>query len=338
MKKIVLVLVAVLTVLSLFSACAAPAAETSAGDAPAAGGPVLGSDADVYYMVTFISTIEFWDECYRGFQEAAAVFGAKTEYTGAKEVDVNEEITVLEQIIAKKPAGIAITSADSQGLADTINKALEQGIYVVCFDSDSPTSDRDSILATGNENAGKQLAYKMADAMGGEGQVALIFGAGTTTYEARAAGIRAGLAEYPGIEIVTEGNYNGEQEDAARATAAILQGNPNLDGIFTVNSPGGLGAATAIREAGKNGEVYVCCFDHDDALYEAIKDGSVLATARQGAYNMGFWSFNFLFYVKNNLVNTVDGWKENGLSPLPASVDTGVDIVTKENLSAFYKG
>lgn len=333
MKRKISVLIVVLMLLSALCACTKPAVET-----PNAGGLDYGSEDDVYYMVTFISTIEFWDECYRGFKEAATVFGAKTEYTGAKEVDVNEQITVLEQVIAMKPAGIAVTCADAQALAGTIDKALEQGIYTICFDSDSPTSNRDTILATGNENAGKQLAYKMADALGGEGEVALIFGAGTTTYEARAAGIRDGLAEFPGIKIVTEGNYNGEQEDAARATAAILQANPELDGIFGVNSPGGLGAATAIREAGKSGEVHVCCFDHDDALYEAIKDGSVLATARQGAYNMGFWSLNFLFYVRNNMVNTVEGWKESGLSPLPASVDTGVDIVTKDNLSAFYQG
>ena len=53
---------------------------------------------------------------------------------------------------------------------------------------------------------------------------------------------------------------------------------------------------------------------------------------------MGFWSFQFLFMTKNNLVNPIDGWREAGMSPLPPHVDTGVDIVTKSNLSTFYGG
>lgn len=67
-------------------------------------------------------------------------------------------MAVLEQVIAQSPKGIAVTCVNSTALADTINSAKEQGISVVCFDSDSPTSDRSSYLSTGNSEAGRIAA------------------------------------------------------------------------------------------------------------------------------------------------------------------------------------
>lgn len=335
MKKMLSFFLAAMMLVSLLTGCGAAQNSDSSTAAPSTPAATANSD-DVYYMVTFLSTIEFWDDCWRGMQDSANVFGANVKYTGASAIDINEQITVLEQVIATKPAGITITCCDAEALKEPINKAIEQGIEVVCFDSDSVNSNRRSILATGNENACEQLAIAVAEELNGKGNVALIYGAGTPTYEARAAGVRAGIARYSDMAITAEGNYNGEQEDAARATAAIIQANPDIKAIFTVNASGSLGAAAAIREAGKAGQILVAGVDTDGGVYEAIDAGDVFATAKQGAYNMGFWAMQFLYCVKNNLVNPVDGWRENGLSPLPASVDTGVDIITKDNLAAFY--
>lgn len=298
----------------------------------------LGNPDDTYYMVTFLSTIEFWDDCWRGFEDAAAIYGTNVKYTGAQAVDLNEEVTVLEQVIATNPTGIAITCTDADGLKDPINKAIEQGIEVVCFDSDSSESNRSSILATGNANATETLTDAVIEEFGGSGDIAMIYGAGTPTYEARAEGIRNSAEKHDGVNLVAEGNYNGEQEDAARAVASIIQANPNIKAIITCNAGGSLGAAAAVREAGKEGQILVAGVDTDGGIYEAIDSGEVFAAAQQGAYNMGFWSMQFLFCTANDLVNPVEGWRENGLSPLPASVDTGVNIVTKENLSAFWEG
>ena len=117
----------------------------------------------------------------------------------------------------------------------------------------------------------------------------------------------------------------------------MIQANPNLKAIFVVNANGALGAAAAVREAGKTGEILVVGFDTDGGMYEAIESGDIFATARQGCYNMGFWSLQFLFMARNNLVNPIDGWREQGMSPLPKSVDTGVDIITAENVATFNK-
>lgn len=338
MKRVLSFLLTLVMLLSVLTGCSENSG--GSGSSPAnegTGTTAIGDSNDVYYMISYLSTLEFWDDCYAGFQSAAEIWGAQTEYTGAPGVDAAAQITVLEQVMATNPAGIAITVCDATALDDTINKALAQGIEVVCFDAASEGSNRYSVLQTGNESAGESLANVAAAELGEQGECAIMFSVGSPTHEARAAGIRNGIAKYGGMSSF-DVNYDGEQTDAASQAASAIQANPSLKAIFVTNANGALGAAAAVREAGKTGEILVIGFDTDGGMYEAIDSGEVFATARQGCYNMGFWSFQFLFMTKNNLVNPIEGWREANMSPLPPHVDTGVDIVTKDNLSIFYKG
>lgn len=341
MKKCLTLVLTLAMLLSLLCGCGGTPASNSGGSSGDSGGATptsaVGDAKDVYYMISYLSTLEFWDDCYAGFQSAASIWGAQTEYTGAPGVDAAAQITVLEQVMATNPAGIAITVCDATALDDTIDKAIEQGIEVVCFDAASEGSRRYSVLQTGNESAGGSLADVAAAELGEQGECAIMFSVGSPTHEARATGIRNGIAKYAGMSSF-DVNYDGEQNDAASQAASAIQANPNLKAIFVTNANGALGAAAAVREAGKSGEILVIGFDTDGGMYEAIESGDIFATARQGCYNMGFWSFQFLFMTKNNLVNPIDGWREAGMSPLPPHVDTGVDIVTKSNLSTFYGG
>lgn len=296
-----------------------------------------GDKNEEYYMITFMSGLEFWKSVFKGFQDAGNLYGIKTIYTGAQEFDINQQVRVLEDVIAKKPAGIAITAVNGEALTKPINKAIEQGIQVIVFDSDSPDSKRNSIIQTGNERAGRVAADAMAKSVGEQGEVAVLYVAGTPTLEQRAAGFKKQIEEkYPKMKVVASGNYSGEQMDANKAAAAILQANPNLKGIFAGNSPGGIGAMVAVKEAKKKDQVKVIGFDADKSLLDAIKAGDVAATIAQGSYNMGYWSMNFLFQLKHELMNPIEGWKKNGLNPLPPYVDTGVNVITKENADLFY--
>lgn len=336
MKKAFALILTLTMLISLATGCSN--STESGGDATSTSSTQVGDSNDVYYMISYLSTLEFWDDCYAGFEAAADIWGAQTQYTGAPGVDAAAQITVLEQVIATQPAGIAITCCDATALEDTINRAIDQGIEVVCFDADSPGSKRYSVLQTGNESAGAALADTAAAELGEQGEVGIIFSVGSPTHEARAAGIRDQIVSaYPNMEVVSESNFDGEQTDAASVAASMIQANPNLKAIFVVNANGALGAAAAVREAGKTGEILVVGFDTDGGMYEAIESGDIFATARQGCYNMGFWSLQFLFMARNNLVNPIDGWREQGMSPLPKSVDTGVDIITAENVATFNK-
>lgn len=303
-----------------------------------AGSSVFKAGAnEEYYMVTFSSGGEYWKGCFKGFEDASKLYGAKVIYTGAKGSDVNEQVTVLEQVIAKNPAGIAVTCVNPDGLALPIKKALDMGIPVITFDADSPNSGRYTFLATGNYQAGVIAARTLAELVGGEGEVGMLQVPGLLNLELRGQGFKDTIEnEFPNMKCVQVVNGKLDQTISAQVTASMLQAYPNLKGVFGSDSYAGVGAGTAVKEAGKAGQIKVVSFDTDKGTLDMIKDGILHASIAQGTYNMGYWGFNFLYYLKHDLINPIDGWKQKGVNPLPPYVDTGVSVVTKDNVDAFY--
>ena len=119
---------------------------------------LVGQPNETYYMVTFLSGIEYWKGVYAGMEAAAKDLNVKTVYTGAPQYDINQEVTTLEQIIAKKPAGILVTSINAKAMTPAINQAIAAGIPVISFDSDAPDSNRYAYLGTSNYEAGQVAA------------------------------------------------------------------------------------------------------------------------------------------------------------------------------------
>lgn len=303
----------------------------------AANGPFVGDSKEEYYMVTFVSGIEYWKGCFAGMEDAAKLLGVKAIYTGAPQADVNQQVTVLEQVIAKQPAGIAVTCSNPDGLRAPIDLAIEAGIPVVTFDADSPLSKRYCYLGTGNYNAGAMAARYLAGLIGGKGEVAISTVTGQLNHEERKAGFIETLArEYPDVKVVATGNDNNDQTIAATLVAGFLQAHPNLSGIFCTDALGGVGAATSVREADKIGKVRIVSFDTDQGTLDLIKEGIIDASIAQGTWNMGYWSMLMLYSVRHDLVKPVEGWQTKGINPLPGVVDTGTNVVTKENVEAFY--
>lgn len=299
--------------------------------------PFEGNAREEYYMVTFVSGIEYWRGCFAGMEAAAKLLGVKAIYTGAPQADVNQEVTVLEQVIAKRPAGIAVTCANPNALKAAIDKGIAAGIPIVTFDADSPQSRRYTYLGTSNYNAGATAARYLGKLIGGKGKVAVSTVIGQLNHEERKAGFVETLAqEYPEVKVVAVGNDNNDQTRAATVVSGFLQAHPDLAGVFCTDALGGVGAATAVREANKVGKVKIVSFDTDKGTLDLIKDGVISASIAQGTWNMGFWSMMMLYCVQHDLVQPVEGWSAKGINPLPGNVDTGTNVVTKSNVDAFY--
>ncbi|GLV15007.1 sugar ABC transporter substrate-binding protein [Alicyclobacillus hesperidum] len=299
-------------------------------------GAFHGSANETYYMVTFLSGIEYWKGVYAGMQAAAKDLGVKTVFTGAPQYDINQEVTTMQQVIAKKPAGIMVTSINAQALTPVINQAIAAGIPVISFDSDAPQSERYAYLGTSNVEAGQKAADYLGQQLNGKGEVAVISTPGELNLDQRVQGFRQEMSQkYPGIKIVAVQNGNSDQIKTAQVTSALLQSYPGLGGIFATEADEGTGAATAVKEANKTGSVKIVSFDTDKATLDAIKSGEITATVAQGTWNMGFWGLMDLFTIHHNLLTPVANWKQSGVDPVPPQVDTGVTIVTSKNVNAY---
>ena len=142
----------------------------SAGSSFAEKSPFQGDPGETYYMCVMVSGVEYWFPVYEMFKQAGRQLGVKTVYTGTPEYDVNKQLAVFEQILAKKPAGIFLHPMNPDPFIEPINRAYEMGIPVVTFAADSPNSKRVSYITSDNVREGYFAAAKIGMGLGhGEG-------------------------------------------------------------------------------------------------------------------------------------------------------------------------
>jgi len=305
---------------------AAVAIGTLTGSAAMTSAASLQGDAsEEYYMVSFLSGIDYWKTCFKGMEDAANLLGVTAKYTGQTDADVAGQVAVLEQVIAMNPAGIAVTCVNSTALADTINSAIESGIKVVTFDSDSPTSNRASYLSTGNEEAGAKAAEYLVPLCNNTGKIAILYTVGAENSESRVAGFKNWCAENAPDVTFVDVNDAGDTTTATDNMNAALQANDDIVGVFCVDGVAGTAGPTAVKESGLE-DIHVLAFDVDKTVLDMIKSGDIEATVAQGQYNMGFWSQMFLYSEAHELTE----------SELPGFVDTGVTIVTADTVDNYY--
>ncbi|WP_248927009.1 substrate-binding domain-containing protein [Paenibacillus hamazuiensis] len=287
-----------------------------------------GTHNEKYVLVTFQSGIDYWKNVLKGFEDAAEALDVSVEYRGATQYDVHEEITVLEQVIAKKPAGIAVTAINPDELTSTINKAVEAGIPVVLFDSGASKSKAYSFLATDNYSAGVTAARKMAELTEQQGKIAIITSPGQLNHKERTSGFTDTIrSEFPNMQVVGVENGQGDSIVSDQAARKLMGMYPDLAGIFVTEANGGVGVAAAVSDAGKTGKLKIIGFDTDKGTLDLVKKGAISATLAQGTWNMGYWSLMHLFHLNHNKSQQI---------PVPPHVDTGITVVTQSNVDQFY--
>jgi ribose transport system substrate-binding protein len=318
--------------------CVLAASVQAQSSASGTGKSVFAGDASQeFYMIVPLAGHEYWKGPLKGFQDAAKKLGVKAIFTGSKEYEANAEVTTFDQIVALKPAGIAVAPIIAPAFEAPIKRAIQAGIPVVTFDTDSPRSARLAYCSTANLTAGEIACRTLMKTIDGTGDIALLYSTGQQNIEERVIGFKNVLAkEYPNAKIVATGDAKGDEVIGAKAVAAILQSHPDIKAIYCGDSVSGVAAAVAVKEAGLTGKIRLLCFDTNKKTLDLVKDGSIDYTMAQGVYNMGFWAMMFLYVVKNDVVNPVDDWKSHNIDPLPAFVDTGITAVDKSNVDLFY--
>lgn len=304
----------------------------AAGMLPAVNA-IKAQEQQTYYMVTFASGIDYWKDCFRGMQDAAEFLGVEAVYTGTPENDIIAEVRVFEEVAGQQPAGILPTIANPDAFIAPINAAIAAGIPVVCFDADSPLSNRFSFVGTGNYFAGVMAARWLGPIIGA-GKVAISSVTAQLNHVQRRAGfIETIAAEFPDVETSDDLIIDDQNNStiAAQQMSSLLQANPDIVGAFCTDALGAVGVGQAVREAGLTDQISIIGFDYDEGTLDLIDSGELNATLAQGTWQMGFWGMMMLYMVRNGFVKSVSDWQAASISPLPPNVDTGVVVITSEN-------
>jgi ribose transport system substrate-binding protein len=282
--------------------------------------PASASKEAIFVLVPKSVIHPYWARCKKGMEAAAKELGVKAVFDGPTSNDLAKQIEIIEGYISKRVAGIAISPNDPRGIEEVIKKAVRRDIPVVTFDSDSPGSERYMYIGTVNREAGREAGRAMIKVLGGRGIVAVLHGSLTAlNLRERLEGFREVVDQEKGITLVA---LEENRDDAALAVAQaedILQKYPKLDAFFATSAPGAPAAVTALRSRGKAGKVKVIGFDLDKENLKSIEKGWLTAIIEQRPFQMGELSVKWLQKLSR------------GERPQNRILDTGVEVVTKEN-------
>ena len=192
-----------------------------------------GSENEVYYMVPFVSGVEYWFPVYEMFKQAGQQLGVKTKYLGTPEYDVNKHLAVFEQVLARKPAGIFIAPINPDPFIEPINRAYDMGVPVVTFAADSPNSKRVSYITSDNAREAIFAADTLANELGEKGEVAVLENPGQDNHDRRTQGFVARIqSHHPGVKVVARAATMQDPQKAYQAVLTMAQAHPNLGAIF----------------------------------------------------------------------------------------------------------
>jgi ribose transport system substrate-binding protein len=300
-----------------------------------AGGGKPVNPNDEYVFLSIVTQVPFWTDQKAALKDFASASGAKTRFIGPPDFDVAAQARQLDELMSLRPAGIVLFVGDADAMTPGINRAVDAGIPVILNISDAPKSKRFSIIGIDGVAAGQVGARLLAEAIGGRGKVALGTFPSPNVLD-RVKGYKAYFAaNHPDIEVVAEINDRADPSYAPGAYAAAIQAHPDLAGIGGTDGDSGLGAARAVKEAGKAGKIKIVAMDRNDDMLAEIDNGTIHASVAQKSYVETWLSLWMLYWLNHNELKPVPDWRAAGINPLPERITTGVWPVTRQNVGQF---
>lgn len=212
----------------------------------------------------------------------------------------------------------------NESMIPALEQADEAGLKIGHIAVDIEGSPR--IISIGQDlfNAGKMAGYLTIKKTGGKGKVGIITGQfGVTAHELRQAGFEEAIAECPEMEVVGVYEAHDSSDESYTHAQNLMSANPDLAAIY-LTAGGPFGAARAVEEAGKVGEVYVVGHDVTEQHIPYVESG-----AMDTIHQHEIWqNHDVLVYLYNNIA-------DGSLPPAPV-LHTPAEVVTNENVSEFW--
>ena len=232
---------------------------------------------------------QFWQAVKAGADQAGKDFNVKVTFEGPEtEAMVDKQIDMLSAALSKKPNAIGFAALDSKAAIPLLKKAQAAKIPVITFDSAVDSDIPLSFAATDNKAASALAADKMAELIGGEGDVAVLVHDQTSgTGKDRRDGFLEQMKDkYPKIKVVSVQYGQGDQLKSTEIAKTVLQANPNLKGYFGANEGSIIGVLNAAKETKR--KLVIIGYDSGKQQKAAIADGSQAGAITQNPVGIGY--------------------------------------------------
>lgn len=294
---------------------------------------ILGSTlAFAAYEIAFIvkaTDSDFWQYTIVGARNAEHDLQGLvnvTVYGPPSEADIDLQIAILEDVVSRRPDAIVMSSTSSDAPSAILDEAYELGIRIILIDNYVYDTQFNSFLATDNAVGGALAADMLVQSLKDAGRpltgkIGLISAmAGVQVLIDRTDGFLQRLAEIaPDLEVLPTIYTDNDIAVSANAAEDLIIANPDLVGFFANNNHTGVGVALTIQEHGLADKIPAVAYDSDPLQIDALREGALDALIVQDPHGMGYKGVFFAFMALYD-------------EPLPDYFDTGVYVVTRENL------
>jgi ribose transport system substrate-binding protein len=275
-------------------------------------------------------TNDVFQAAHAGAKAAAKELGEKygvnvqVEIRTPNDEDATKQAEAVEALTRRGADGIAISCSEANTVTPSIDKAVDKGIPVMCFDSDAPASKRFAFYGTDDETCGARIADQVVKSMGDKGTVAILGGnQSAPNLQKRVSGAKTAFEKYPEIKLNNPGVFYHVEtpEKAAEAVMSAQNANPGIQGWAFI---GGWPLFTADALKWPPGSIKVVSCDALPAQLDYVRNGYVDALFAQDCYGWGYKSVEVLL---DKIVNDK--------SPADPRIVDPLTEVTKANVDQF---
>jgi ribose transport system substrate-binding protein len=261
----------------------------------------------------------FWQAVRDGIVSASNDYNVKVNFTGPMlETDIDGQISAIINGLEQKPDAVILAATDFNRLVPIAQEIKDMNIPLVTMDSFINSSQADSEIGTDNFEAGKKAGGFLIDFLNPGDKVAIISHVKeSSTAIERESGVRDVLEKR--VSIIGTFYSQDDRLIAYSITEKIINDEPNLKAILTLNDPTTIGAADALRDLEKENEIILVGFDNSYEVIRAVELNIVKATVVQKPFNMGFLAVKTAYELIQH----------KNVSRL---IDTGSVLITKDNI------
>ena len=273
----------------------------------------------------------FYQVMQIGVEKAAAELGIEVVTQIPPTWGVEAQTPLLNAMIARGDLNYIITApTDKDQMVAPLQAAVDAGIKVITVDTflgdgdyeNGPVKFPISYIGSDNVEGGRISARGLAKAIGGKGTVYInSTNPNVSSVEGREQGFKEVMeSEFPDIKVIGPDYNLDDPNKAAQQTAAVIEQNPDLAGVFGTNVFSAQGAGNAVVNAGLGGTVQVVAYDATKDAIESLNKGDVTLVLAQKPFDMGYLGVMFA---------AADA---AGVTSLPRRVQTGFAIIDKTNV------
>jgi fructose transport system substrate-binding protein len=289
-------------------------------------------------LITKTDTNPFFVKMKEGAEAKAKEMGAELRsFAGKVDGDNETQVAAVESLIAAGAKGIMITPSDSKAIVPAIEKAREAGLLVIALDTPlEPANAADATFATDNFKAGELIGQWAAAMLGDKAAEAKIAFLDLSPNEVSVDVLRdQGFMKGFGIDVkdvsdigdeddprivghdVTAGN----EEGGRKAMENLMQKDPEVNVVYTINEPAAAGAYEALKAVGREQDVLVVSVDGGCPGVKNVQGGVIGATSMQ-----------FPLLMASMGVEAIVEYAKSGKKPEPTPgldfFNTGVELIT----------